>query len=688
MADVSGTIGNEYVELNNAATEATLRLLLQATLATTKSQKDAIQKLASSAGLNPTTVAQVNTALQTATPHMNLLGKSAFAVGAAFGSVQTELTNVVNTTKKLAAGNAQASDVFSSLGMLPGPLGLVSKGFAQLAAFQEAQLANYQSLTKAGVNFGGSLVDLRLAASNSYMTMQEFSSMMKENGATLAKMGSTADQGARSFVLASNSLQKSGLGDNLRGLGYTAQEVNQGMLDYISITGGRSKKEMQNTDALSKGTTAYLSELDALAQITGKSKEEQEKALKEAATNAAWESYLATLDPKETDKAIQGINEAFAKGGKGAQQAFMSAAQGLPPMTKEAQQYTAVARNMNNVTMNQVAMIKDNTKSLDDMKKAGNAYSVAAVEDKKTIENAGRAIIMGNGELAGTMSNIFKSSTQAVKQGTDTLEGANKQRAEVEKNQEERAKSQAADAAKTQKSLQEFGQAIMSLVSPVINTLLPVINKIIQVMAEFKVVTYAVITALIALKASAVASRLTSALPSGPGGSAGAAGGVLGNLGKGAKGLGIGAGIGIAGSLAADALGKDTTAGKAADVLGTAGSFAGTGAMIGSLIPGIGTAIGAGVGALAGGAYGLYQNFKPPEKMAEGGIVNKPTIIEAGEAGSEAIIPLTSFESLRDELKMLNMQSAEMIRYLRDTADYSKRNVDATRALSGDHFKF
>ena len=30
MADVTGSIGNEYVELNNAATEATLKQLLQA----------------------------------------------------------------------------------------------------------------------------------------------------------------------------------------------------------------------------------------------------------------------------------------------------------------------------------------------------------------------------------------------------------------------------------------------------------------------------------------------------------------------------------------------------------------------------------------------------------------------------------------------------------------------------------
>ena len=49
---------------------------------------------------------------------------------------------------------------------------------------------------------------------------------------------------------------------------------------------------------------------------------------------------------------------------------------------------------------------------------------------------------------------------------------------------------------------------------------------------------------------------------------------------------------------------------------------------------------------------------------------------------------LKGLELLKTELQTLNKQSAEMLRYLRETAEYAKRNVDATSSLGGDLFKF
>lgn len=75
--------------------------------------------------------------------------------------------------------------------------------------------------------------------------------------------------------------------------------------------------------------------------------------------------------------------------------------------------------------------------------------------------------------------------------------------------------------------------------------------------------------------------------------------------------------------------------------LSTAGgalSGAATGAMLGSIIPGVGTAIGAIAGGLIGG-ISSYMSSEPA--MAEGGIVTKPTRALIGEAGPEAVIPLT-----------------------------------------------
>jgi hypothetical protein len=76
-----------------------------------------------------------------------------------------------------------------------------------------------------------------------------------------------------------------------------------------------------------------------------------------------------------------------------------------------------------------------------------------------------------------------------------------------------------------------------------------------------------------------------------------------------AKGGLLGLSVGLGADYVADKLGRETKGGAAADTLGTAASWAGTGAMIGSVVPGVGTGIGAAVGGVAGAAKGLYDNW-------------------------------------------------------------------------------
>jgi len=91
----------------------------------------------------------------------------------------------------------------------------------------------------------------------------------------------------------------------------------------------------------------------------------------------------------------------------------------------------------------------------------------------------------------------------------------------------------------------------------------------------------------------------------------GRAGKFLSKAGPGLLKGGIGALGGMALEAGGDALkenGYEKTGGAVA-TLGTAASYAGTGAMIGSVIPGVGTAIGAGVGGAIGLGKGLYDNW-------------------------------------------------------------------------------
>ena len=190
MADVTGRIGQDDVELNNVATEATLRLLLQSSLTGNRQTLQSIQNIAAASGLiNRNTVNQINQQNQqqaTVLQRVNL----------ASGQVATGLNNASAVISQLTAGTGNASSALNTLSiLLPERLGVFVKGISVMMGYQENLLKSYQQISNAGVSFSGSLTDMRLAAANTYMTLEEFTNVIKNNGTSLVKMGGSYNPG-------------------------------------------------------------------------------------------------------------------------------------------------------------------------------------------------------------------------------------------------------------------------------------------------------------------------------------------------------------------------------------------------------------------------------------------------------------------------------------------------------------
>jgi hypothetical protein len=722
MADVSGTIGNEYVELNNAATEATLKLLLAATMSANKQNIDQVKAMATKAGLDPASVAAANVGLKGlgtgASSGAAVLGKiGAAGVGVVDGFLKfgSSLTPLIG---KLVEGSAGLSDMMSPLAKLPGVLGLFGAALTKAAEYQEANLRVYQQITQVGANFGGSLTDLRQAALNSYMSLTEFGTFVKSNGEALARMGGSVDGGTRAFVRLSKDLISSDIGTNLMALGYSTEQINSTMATYIASTGGRTRQEMQNTQALATATSAYMTELDALTQFTGTSKDKLAEEAKKAAQNEAFQRKLSTMDEAERAKTKAAYDKAAASGIAGATDLVMSAALGLPPVTKAAQTLSGVAPGVaaGFTTMTKTAM--DQNRTMKDVNAEYGRTLLAGKAASQQFGQTGDAIATMGGEYSQVMNGLIGSENKLRAQGIDDEEEFSKRQEEIRTNMETQGKSQAADMAKANKAISEIGQVINNMLAPAITFLTKIAAGLTEKIAAgvksfdelgggMKLAVGALAGFVALLTASTAAKKAQDiaqiakdklqtpgSSPTNPmyvvvvGGSAGGAtpgtpdtgggkkGGKFGRLG----GVGLGLAGSIAGDLAADALGRDTTAGKGADMLGMAASGAGMGAMLGPW--------GALAGGLIGGGYGAYKNFFDGPKMANGGVVTKPTVGMVGENEPEIVSPLRHIESLRTELETLNKQSAEMLRFMRDTAENTRRNTDATVALGGDLFKF
>jgi len=497
MADVTGRIGDNEVELNNAATETTLKALLLASAGSVKEMKK-LAKLAEKAGMDARAVEQAEQAVTALGKNSSLsagsllklnplfygLGKGAQFLGTVVGDVAASAFktagNLTNLAGSLVDGAGAASDLAGAFKDLPLGIGLVAGAFQKLLQLQEAELETYRQLTKAGVNFGGSLTTIRVEALSLGLTLEQFGTVLSNNSVALASMGAGAEDGSKNFVRLAKDLRNSPMGEQLRALGLSAEETANGLANYIKMTGGRTADEMRNTKGLSEAAGSYMKQLDMLATITGKSREEQEKALQEAQQNAAFEAYLQTLDEDGRKKAMAGLSQALAVGGKGAVQSLQAKLMNLPDMTDASQTFRATMGNAAQGIDRIASDIQNSGKTIDDVNRSGAAAMAGSFKDIKQFGTTlVSAMSMMSGPTAEAIMTAQANYNRALKQGAKSQEDLIKLQNDVTKAQD-RAKTEAAAAAESEKAMRDLGRDVYMALLPVIKDLTKFANDLVQ----------------------------------------------------------------------------------------------------------------------------------------------------------------------------------------------------------------
>ena len=554
--NVTGQIGSDQVNLENAATEATLKLLIQATLATTKEQKKAIADLVQKAGLDPVAVEEANKGLTNIKTASGGVASSFDILKIASDEMKSKFLVTADVIGKLTSGAGQASDVFGSIALIGGPIGLVATAFQKLAQFQEEQLANYQKLTDSGINFNGSLTDMRKAASDSYLTMEQFTGVMTKYSGTFARLGGTAEDGALAFTKMSNSLLKSKAGDDLRALGFTAEQVNDGLAGYLQISGTRGKMDAETSKKVTESAAEYMEQLNGLAEITGKSRKALDDEIKEKAANAAWLSATSKMGPEEAKKAALGLAQALSTGGQGAADAYQAQVMGVAVQTDLGKKYTAMYGEAAEGTRKSANMVRDSTKTSKDMQDQDFKNKKAQVEDgKKYGDQLNFSLIKSGGALAGLQQTVGTANV--------ALENMTKEQYDAAMAKQDLDGAEAKAAADTQKAVQEMGQGILNGLMPVFKGLLMILNPLVTVIGwvvgaltkipflfEGLGAAIIVLTGLYVLQKTAMrfggggkANIVEKVLDGGGGGGKKAGGGIGGAL----SGIGKGAGKGLEG---------------------------------------------------------------------------------------------------------------------------------------------
>jgi len=528
-------------------------------------------------------------------------------------------------------------------------------------------MKSFQQSASIGATFGGSIEDMIDSATGAGLTIDAFSSIIAKNGESVALLGQGSADGAKRLGELGKQIRKSGMADELYRMGYSTEDINNGLATF----GGRLAKggalQKMTTEQIASVTGNYLKELNAVATLTGQSKEalqEQENA------RMADAQYLNLKNKLDADgqKNLEILMATIPKG-----------------MQAGAKEVLATGTATTAAGEQFLVFMKNSGRSLQslgkDAKKTGTITTDAVTKNADLIQAEGKAL--AKSKLGDTASNfipelneLMVASNQAASRQTtygDTIKEQIAAAAERKKQEEELAKK-GLDPASMEKFKQQIAATsneFTKMLAGILPGLMGAFTHLADFTKTFLVPIFqflaenikVVVATFIALKVAQLAYKAALALEKAKTASRGSAvdpmyvrdvtggkgaGGVDidGKKGKkGAKGLGksigrIGGGVAAvtavvgavselsdindelkAGRISEEEANKKKAEAAGGGVGGAAGGWAGAagGAAIGTLIlPGVGTVLGGIIGGALGGMGGDYLGRKAGGALAGG----------------------------------------------------------------------
>jgi hypothetical protein len=301
---IIGNVGGE----SGVASEATLLALVRAIerMGGQKGQRGSGSKVqemynkAQQAGTTATTTQTAATTAQTAATNKTTEAASNLAKGfgaLAMRGVGQVMASLAGMTRSLLAGEDSMAAYASQVPIVGSLLGA-------MAGYLDKSVDAFRELSSVGAGFNNDIVAMRRAAAQNGLTLEEFSTLVRNNSQTFAKFGGTVTQGVQRFTAMNNALKDTGTFEQLKGMGFSISEINEGMASYVELQSRLGRLQGKSTQELAAGSASYLKELDMMAKLTGQSRKE---LMDQRAAQAADASFRALANQFE-EGSIQAQN--------------------------------------------------------------------------------------------------------------------------------------------------------------------------------------------------------------------------------------------------------------------------------------------------------------------------------------------------------------------------------------------
>jgi len=562
----------------------------------------------------------------------------------------------IKSKEKLIESNEKLIDVTKKVGKSFVGLGKAAfEGQGSISAFTDnviglgllgnrldVNIETFRQLSQTGANFGKSIVDLRLAAADAALPLDDFASLVANNSKNLAALFGSTTQGAKEIANLGRQTRELGI-DRLAPLGFTVDEINETLLlnlDSQRRTGvlGQLTDRQRINSAVN-----FAEELDRLAKLTGAQRDELRSAIESQKANERFQVALQG-QTEETRRRLQGFAGAVESVSPTLAEGFQDLiATAGAPVTESAIELVQNIPQARGVIQDLISGVITSEEALTRIRDISSA-SIGRFDQATVTGVVGFTRLQGPLlELARRVNDsgaVIKEQEQAVSSLVGNLTSF-EQATKVLSSQFQGIETGL---------LKAFGPALGGLVG-MMKSAFGVGGSVAGALAKAPGLTAGLLIAGLSGKLLYDAAKQTTIVAAGTRiGTAHLQGGMAGLFGKGGagrsaaglagKGVGGLAGLGIAGGGIAQANSAETTGGKVMGVGQAAIGGALTGAMIGSIVPLVGTAVGAAIGGALGTASGLYAASQ--NKRAFGGPMDAGKTYLTGERGPELVTARTS----------------------------------------------
>ena len=356
----------------------------------------------------------------------------------------------------------------------------VKEAYNKVAPGIEKGLDTWRELSKVGAGFSNDVVGMTAAAFGARMPLQEFAGIIGKNAENMLGFGGTVTRGAEDFAKMSKRMfdEYGTQTDQLRQMGYTNKELNEILLMQGSIQRGSFKDAQAREKATIESATKLATEMDEMAKLTGKSREEQMANMKKAQADMQFEAAIRLktqgMSAEDAKKLEDNARKQYADAQlRGQGQMFKEIFATGQIMSKEAAIQPSLNQEQAAATRKQAQASGDAKLSADQREAQANA---AAAEGRRAaaadMNNTAKLQLMALDSAGGAASKALNDSAGAQIQqvrGLEAIAAANKLNMDTDEGRREAQRIQNEEIKKSQEGKDADGKAVSGATKAVVN---------------------------------------------------------------------------------------------------------------------------------------------------------------------------------------------------------------------------